>query len=210
MQKPTSLSSWSSGASERELDHVLLIGTAILSMGAAAIHFGVSTEHFQEYAPFGVFFAVVGWLQIAWAWFIVSRPRRWLVVAGASGNLLVVIIWLISRTSGLPLASDAGVPESADFIDVLSTLFETLIVVVSCIWLRSGLRRKNAKRKALAACAGLLAFVVMASTSYALARPSEHGSEDCAGARRSLMTPQAGRLGNQGIVVPRAIPPLSL
>ena len=156
------------------------MGTAISSVGAAAIHFGVSTEHFQEYVPFGVFFAVVGWLQIAWAWFIVSRPTRWLVVAGASGNLFVVIIWLISRSAGLPLAPDAGVPESANFIDVLSTLFETLIVVVSCIWLRSGLRRKNAEGKALAVCAGLLAFIVMASASYALARPSEHGSEACA------------------------------
>ncbi|MGH2825988.1 MAG: hypothetical protein ACRDKF_03345 [Actinomycetota bacterium] len=153
---------------------------AILSMGAAAIHFGVTSEHFQEYAPFGVFFAVIGWLQIAWAWFVISRPTRWLVVAGAAGNLLVVIIWLVSRSAGLPLGPDAGLAESASFIDVLSTLFETLIVVFTCIWLGSGVRRKGAGRKVLALCAGFVALIVMTSTSYALAQPAEHAPEDCA------------------------------
>jgi len=36
---------------------------AATSLAAAGIHFAVMAEHFQEYAPFGVFFSVVAWLQ---------------------------------------------------------------------------------------------------------------------------------------------------
>jgi predicted membrane-bound spermidine synthase len=89
----------------------------------------------------------------------------------------VVIIWLASRSAGLPLGPDAGVAESATFIDVLSTLFETVIMVVTCFWLRSGVRRRGAGRKVLALCAGLVALIVMTSTSPS---PAEQAPEDCA------------------------------
>lgn len=34
---------------------------AILSMGAAAIHFAASPDHFGEWVPFGVAFAFLAW-----------------------------------------------------------------------------------------------------------------------------------------------------
>src|SRR3984885_8474016 len=45
----------------------LLLGAlAALSVGAAAIHFAVIFEHFDEYSLYGVFFLVLAWAQLVW------------------------------------------------------------------------------------------------------------------------------------------------
>src|ERR1700733_13631298 len=45
----------------------LLFGAmAALSAGAAAIHFAVMFEHFDEYSLYGVFFLVLAWAQLIW------------------------------------------------------------------------------------------------------------------------------------------------
>ena len=38
-----------------------LLGLAALSVGAAAIHFAVTFEHFTEYTLYGAFFLVISW-----------------------------------------------------------------------------------------------------------------------------------------------------
>jgi len=35
-------------------------------VGAAAIHFAVIFEHFDEYTLYGVFFLVISWAQLVW------------------------------------------------------------------------------------------------------------------------------------------------
>ena len=101
---------------------------APLSMAAAAIHFAVMGEHFAEYAAFGVFFSVVAWAQAVWAVGVIVRPSRRLLLWGLVGNALVILVWLSSRTTGLPIGPEAGAPEPAAFIDVLSTIIEVAIV----------------------------------------------------------------------------------
>jgi hypothetical protein len=39
----------------------LVGGLAALSVGAAAIHFAVTFEHFDEYVLYGVFFLIISW-----------------------------------------------------------------------------------------------------------------------------------------------------
>jgi multisubunit Na+/H+ antiporter MnhG subunit len=55
-------------------------------------------------------------------------PGSWLLVAGLVGNLVVVVVWAVSRTAGLPLGPESGKAEAASFIDVLSTVLEVVIV----------------------------------------------------------------------------------
>src|SRR5262249_13429888 len=56
---------------------ILAGGLAALSAGAAAIHFAVAFEHFNEYLLYGVFFLVIASAQMIWAAIAVRRLPRW-------------------------------------------------------------------------------------------------------------------------------------
>ena len=97
-------------------------------MGAAAIHFAVAPSHFAEYVGFGVFFVAIAWFQSAWAVVAANRDGRNLRIAGFVVNGLVIAIWIWSRTVGLPIGPEPGVPEEILASDALATAFEVLLV----------------------------------------------------------------------------------
>ena len=59
MEVTEPLNPGSAGEEVRTLRPSLLLGLAALSVGAAAIHFAVVFEHFEEYTLYGVFFLVI-------------------------------------------------------------------------------------------------------------------------------------------------------
>ena len=101
---------------------------AAFSLGAAAIHFAEISPHIEEYWLFGAFFFVTAWFQTASAVGVVVRPNRRLALVIAAVNLVVIAIWIWSRTAGLPIGPDAGEPETIGAADVLSTVLEALLV----------------------------------------------------------------------------------
>jgi hypothetical protein len=104
------------------------IALAALSLGAAAIHFGVISEHYAEYPLFGVFFSALGWFQALWAIAYVVRPVRWLAALAIAVNLATVAVWVWAHVTGLPLGPDAGHPEPTTVTDLMATLFEVLLI----------------------------------------------------------------------------------
>ncbi|GBC87620.1 hypothetical protein HRbin12_01635 [bacterium HR12] len=149
---------------------------AAASLAAAGIHFAVMGEHFQEYAPFGVFFSVVAWLQALWAVGLVLGPTRWLLAAGLVGNLGVVAVWIVSRTAGLPLGPEPGVAEAASFVDVLSTVLEAVIAVgCGAVLARPG--RAASLRSRAGWVAILVSVLVLAPlTTVAIASSADHAT----------------------------------
>lgn len=151
---------------------------AVTSLAVAGIHFAVMAEHFDEYFLFGLFFSVVAWLQALWALGIVASPGRPLLLAGLAGNALVVVVWLVSRTTGLPIGPEAGTPEPSAFLDVLSTVLEVGIVVVVATLL---LRRRTSKEPraggpaALAVVGLALALIVLTTAAVASVGSEEEG-----------------------------------
>jgi hypothetical protein len=129
---------------------------AAFSAGAAAIHFGVISPHIDEWWLFGVFFFVVAWFQAASAVAVVVRPDRRLVIGAAVVNLVVVAIWVWSRTAGLPTGPEAGEPEAVGAHDVLSTVLEALVVLWALAVLRRGIAARQTPRGL-----GLLTTVVV-------------------------------------------------
>ena len=107
---------------------------AALSIGAAAIHAIVVPAHLAEDLLYGGFFAVLCIAQVAWAVLVVVRPRRWLLAAGAAGNLAVVALWGMTRAVAVPLGAGAGQREAIGVIDTSCGLLE-LGVVACCAWL---------------------------------------------------------------------------
>jgi hypothetical protein len=102
---------------------------AVMSFGAAAIHFAVSPDHFAEWAPYGVAFACLAWFQILWAAiYLVGRTRSW-VSAAVIVNAGTIVVWVWSRTIGLPIGPNPGATEPVGFADALSSGFEALVVL---------------------------------------------------------------------------------
>src|SRR5205085_815651 len=99
--------------------------------GAALIHFAVAPEHFHEWWGFGVFFVLCGEAQLGWALLFRRRPGPLLAVVGLTGSLLLVALWLLSRTVGLPLGPDPGVPEAAGTADLVAVSLE-LMTAFAC------------------------------------------------------------------------------
>src|SRR5919198_1880225 len=81
---------------------------ALLSMGAALIHFVVVGEHAHEWWAMAAFFVASGVLQLVWALLILVRGSRRPCLAGAVGNVMIVALWAHSRTFGLPIGPEAG------------------------------------------------------------------------------------------------------
>jgi hypothetical protein len=104
---------------------------ALLSVGAAVIHFAVIAEHLDEWWLTGTFFIVVALFQLAWAVAVLAWPSRLVYAVGAVVNALVVITWIVSRTTGVPVGPEAGEPEAVGFPDLLATGFEVLLVAIA-------------------------------------------------------------------------------
>ena len=119
---------------EGSLAGALVPGLALLSGGAGIIHLSVVAEHAQEARLFGAFFLASGIAQLGWAVLASGAISRRAVLAACIGNAAIVALWVVSRTSGLPIGPGSGTPESVGFADVVATGYEALIVVGS-IWL---------------------------------------------------------------------------
>jgi len=184
------------------LDGSLRWALAALLLGGAFVHFAVTGEHFDVSVEHGVFFAVVAWLQLAFALGIVLKPSRWLLHAGAVGSLAVMAVWVVSRAWGLPFGADPWTPEAAAFPDVLATVFEGL-TALGCAALLSG--RVPARRVSPAVAfpvAGALgaAVVILSTLSLVPAVAGEiHHHGDAATVAAGAHTHDEGTVGGGGV-----------
>ena len=138
---------------------------AALSLGAAAIHYAVTPEHFAEWWAFGVFFAAISWFQALWAVGYALRPTNTLAW------LAIVVMWMWSRTLGVPLGPEAGTVEAVGLRDALATLFELALIlglIVTHVFGRSsGARRAAPGGGDIGSL--VVAVVVVAATTLVLA-----------------------------------------
>jgi hypothetical protein len=107
----------------------LLPLVAVAGAAAAAVHFVVMPEHFEEATMYGAFFAIAATSQIIYSLLLLLRPSRPLVATGAIGNLAIVALWFVTRTTGIPLGPGAGHIEAVGGLDVLATIFEVATAV---------------------------------------------------------------------------------
>src|SRR4051794_579959 len=81
----------------------ILTAIALASIGAGAIHVAAAaTDGVDSGAQYLAFFTVVAAAQIVWGTVALARAPRWWLALGALGNLLVMAMWVASRTAGIP------------------------------------------------------------------------------------------------------------
>ncbi|GAC1423115.1 MAG: hypothetical protein NVSMB57_15990 [Actinomycetota bacterium] len=101
------------------------------SAAAAGIHLGAVHAHTLEWAPAAGFMLLSGVAQLAWALALLGPRRPWLLEAGIVGNASIVALWIVSRTVGLPMGPMRWTPEHIDANDLIATLLEILVLVVT-------------------------------------------------------------------------------
>lgn len=152
-----------------------IIACALLSIGAAVIHFAVLGEHWQEWWGYGLFFGASAWLQLAWAATVAWRPSRSMLLLGAAGNLAVAALWLLTRTAGIPLGPASGETEDAAFIDTLASAFELAIALGASAIALSHFERLTLRPAVAAVVLGVSAVAVVALTTVSLVDASAGG-----------------------------------
>lgn len=159
---------------------------ALASAAAATIHFSVIAEHVEEWWLFGLFFAVAGLAQLAWALLVLSRPSRQLLLAGIAGNAAIALMWLVSRTAGLPLGPDAGQAEPFGRLDGLAAGFELVAVVAGALLLRSGTIRAGTVRIPRAVWPAAVAVFAMLALVLATSESAHEGMQHSVAGLRIL------------------------
>jgi hypothetical protein len=151
--------------------------TAMFSAGAGAIHIAVIQAHFDEYWAFGVFFAVVAWLQIMWAIWVVARPSRVVALTGIGINGAITAVWVVSRTVGVPLGPEPGLAEPAEFVDVVATSFQVLVILGALGLLSSGAMTRGVGRGVLVSSTLVLGLSVAVLATGAILSFEPHEEE---------------------------------
>jgi hypothetical protein len=117
---------------------------ALLSLGAAWVHLAYAASHLRVWWAYGAFFLAAGAGQALFAPLVLHRPRPWVALTGIAGNLAIVLMYVVSRTTGPPLGPHARVPEAAGAIDLATTAAEVALLGVLLALLAPAARRRTA------------------------------------------------------------------
>lgn len=116
---------------------------ASASACAAAIHYAVIAEHFEEWWGFGLFFVLSAVAQLVWAVLVLTSRSRLLMWLGVVGNAAIVVLWIVTRTVGTLVGPEPATPEPIALADSVATAFEVAIVVAGT-WLAWSVRMRPA------------------------------------------------------------------
>jgi hypothetical protein len=113
------------------------------SLLAASIHLQVAPEHFAQWWGYGAFFVAAAGAELAFVAVLAFWPRPAVLQVGIWGSLATILMYLVSRTAGVPLGPEAGVVERVDLLGLEATAAEAVLVVVLVALLAPGARRRT-------------------------------------------------------------------
>jgi hypothetical protein len=166
---------------------------ALLSFGAAALHFAYAPTHFDEYWLYGLFFVTLAWAQLAWGLAVLLKPARVLLYAGLL-NTLVLALYFLSRTVGVGFGPLASTSEAYGFPDILCAVLEGLIVVgcAALLYKPALARRPLAMGSFWPGFAVALAVSIIVASSASLSPSAGGGHSHAAGGAHAAADAAAG------------------
>ncbi|MFO1532083.1 MAG: hypothetical protein ABR562_00045 [Thermoplasmatota archaeon] len=121
----------------------------MLFVVAAGAHGFLAPEHFAEWWGYGLFFIFASALQAVWGLALLTNainPKdsgpRWrrlktgFLVLGILGNVTTIVLYVVTRTVGIPLAGpQAGVVEEVAVVDIFTKVVEgaTVFLLVAIL-----------------------------------------------------------------------------
>ena len=155
-----------------EVVRILLVAT---QFGAAAVHAAVVREHLDHWPTAGLFFVLLAVAGFAVGTALLRRVDALRLLAALALSVGPLLVWLVSRTAGLPFGPEAGVPEQVGLTDAAACLLELAGVGAALILLRPAPRLRDRALPAAAQLAGLglvAAVTVVGLTSAAVVHPA--------------------------------------
>ncbi|HET7278326.1 MAG TPA: hypothetical protein VFJ22_09630, partial [Dermatophilaceae bacterium] len=123
-----------SAPSSRTHDLRLLLVAGLV--GSAAVHAAVVPEHLDQWPVAGAFFVLLFLVELALALAVLLRLDRLVLVVTAWVSAATLLLWLVSRSVGLPFGPEAGVSEAVGLPDVACCLLELVTLAAAVIVLR--------------------------------------------------------------------------
>src|SRR5215210_1165922 len=109
---------------------MILYAAAALSLLASLIHLWATPEHFEEWPGYGAFFLVVAVAQGFYGAALLRWPRQLLYYLGIGGNLAIVVLYVATRTVGIPFfGPHAGEVEEVGIVDLCATMSELALTI---------------------------------------------------------------------------------
>ena len=121
-------------------DHEVRPFLVALSASTALVHGGACTAHLDEYAGYAVLFAALAAFQAGWAMIVYRGGSVPVLGVGIAVNASVLLVWLLSRTAGLPFGPDAAAPEQFGIADLQASAAEVAIIALAGLELTAQLR----------------------------------------------------------------------
>lgn len=116
----------------------LPMAIAVAGCVSAGIHLAVMPSHWQQAVVYGGFFLAAAAAQLTGSLLVLQRAGGWLR-ANAMVNVMLLAVWLLSRTVGPVVGPARGRPEPVGLLDAVSVALE-LVVVLASIALRRARR----------------------------------------------------------------------
>ncbi len=130
-------------------EKVLVSLAAIATVVAGALHLYLVREHWSDYWAYGLFFVLIGVVQVAGGLALLAAPRRSLYLIGVVGTVALLAFYVWTRTVAVPIGPMSGEPEAVGGIDIVTNALEVLSVVAlaTALWFRQGqpVERKQAQ-----------------------------------------------------------------
>ena len=155
-------------------------------LGAAAVHAAVVPEHLGEWPAAGGFFVLLTLAEIAAA-ALVATHRRWALPMALAVSVGPLLLWLWSRTLGMPFGPEPWTPEAVGLADLAAGALELTTLALAVALLPARLPRERLRSPAalrMALMAVLTVTVIGFGSGAALfgdAAVTEHGAEAQAG-----------------------------
>jgi hypothetical protein len=146
---------------------LLLVASLIAS---AHLHAAVIPEHLTEWPAAGGFFALLTAAEIAVAAVLLApRPRRAAIIAAAAVATGPPLLWIYSRTAGMPFGPTAGQPEPVGLPDVVCCVLEIVTLAAAVILLRRESRWLRGGPAVSAHVRAAILIAIVAATAVGLA-----------------------------------------
>jgi hypothetical protein len=107
-----------------------LVRATVLAVTLGVIHFLATPLYFDQWLGYGLFFFAAAALQVMYSMALAAgQPNRALLWVGIAGNALVIVLWAITRTVGIPLGPMAGEVLPIGLLDGSAQVLEAIQII---------------------------------------------------------------------------------